>query len=92
MPSEADLQSQLQMLLEQSRGNGDMRNILASKLNQAEGAFEQLIACNLAGMRQPARAIEKVQDSLPDSKVRMKSALESLTKDTTRQSRLLQQL
>ena len=80
MPNEADLQSQLQMLLEQSRDNGDMRNILASKLNQAEGAFQQLIACNLAGLRQPARAIEKVQNGLPDSKVKMKSAQEGLTK------------
>ena len=78
MPSEADLQSQFQLLLEQSRGNGDMLTILASKLNEAEGAFQQLTACNLAGLRQPA--IEKVQDGLPDSKVRMKSALEGLTR------------
>ena len=56
-----------------------MRNILASELNQAEGAFHQLIACSLAGLRQPARTSEKVQDGLPDSKVRMKSALEGLT-------------
>ena len=80
MLSEADLHSQFQMLFQQSRGKGDMRSVLASKLNQAEGAFQQLIACHLAGLRQPACAIEKEQDGLPISKVRMKSALEGRNK------------
>ena len=91
MPSEVDLQSQFQMLLEQSRGNGDMHNILVSKLNQAEGASQQLIACNLAGLRQPAGAVEKMQDGLPDSNLRTKSGLPVL-RDTSRQSKLLQKL
>lgn len=80
----ADMLAQFQRLLDQSNGNADLRNILLSKLNQAEGSFQQLASRNLAGLSQPAQAIEKVQDGLNDSTVRLKSALEGLTKGQRR--------
>lgn len=61
-----------------------MRNILLNKLNQAEGSFQKLAAQNLAGLSQAAHTIEKVQDGLPDSTVRLKSALEGSFKPRRR--------
>lgn len=78
--ADPEMLAQFQSLLEASRGNADMRNILLAKLNQAEGAFEQLANRNLAGLNLPAQTIGKVQDGLPDSTVRLRSALEGRTK------------
>ena len=78
--ADSEMLAQFQSLLEASRGNADMRNILLAKLNQAEGAFEQLANRNLAGLSLPAQTIGKVQDGLPDSTVRLRSALEGRTK------------
>ena len=78
--SDADMLAQFNKLLDQSRGNADLRNILLNKLNQAEGSFQQLASRSLAGLSQPAQAIGKVQDGLNDSTVRLKSALEGLIK------------
>ncbi|KAL3157094.1 hypothetical protein ABBQ38_001340 [Trebouxia sp. C0009 RCD-2024] len=78
--ADSGMLAQFQRLLEASRGNADMRNILLAKLNQAEGSFEQLANCNLAGLSLPAQPIGKVQDGLPDSTVRLRSALEGRTK------------
>lgn len=66
--------AQFQLLLEQSRGNADMRTILLTKMNHAAGSFKSMAARNLAGLSQSAPAIAKVQDGLPDSTVRLKSA------------------
>lgn len=74
--SDADMLAQFQRLQQESKGSADMRNILLNKLNQAEGSFQKLAAQNLAGLSQAAHTIEKVQDGLPDSTVRLKSALE----------------
>ena len=78
--ADSEMLAQFQSLLEASRGNADMRNILLAKLNQAEGALEQLANRNLAGLSLPAQTIGKVQDGLPDSTVRLRSALEGRTK------------
>ena len=56
---DTDMLAQFERLLDQSRGNADLRNILFSKLNQAELSFQQLASRNLAGLSQPAQAIEK---------------------------------
>ncbi|KAL3140063.1 hypothetical protein ABBQ38_004343 [Trebouxia sp. C0009 RCD-2024] len=53
---------------------------LLAKLDQAEASFEQLANCNLAGLNLPAQTIGTVQDGLPDSTVRLMSALEGRTK------------
>ncbi|KAL3140123.1 hypothetical protein ABBQ38_004401 [Trebouxia sp. C0009 RCD-2024] len=78
--ADSEMLAQFQRLLEASRGNADMRNILLAKLNQAEGSFDQLANRNLAGLSLPAQTIGKVQDGLPDSTVRLRSALEGRTK------------
>ena len=78
--SDADMLARFQRLQQESKGSADMRNILLNKLNQAEGSFQKLAAQNLAGLSQAAHTIDKVQDGLPDSTVRLKSALEGFFK------------
>ena len=64
-------------LLADSKGNPEMRGIIVSSLRQVEGSFREMTARGLARFAQPAPSIEKVQDGLMDSRVRMKSCLEA---------------
>ena len=73
--------AQFQTLLDQSKGNTDMRTIsLTTNPNQAAGSFNQIAAHSLARLGHPAPPIAKAQDGLPDSTVRLKSALKGLCK------------
>ena len=64
-------------LLADSKGNPEMRGIIVSSLRQVEGSFREMTARGLARFAQPAPSIEKVQDGLIDSRVRMKSCLDA---------------
>ncbi|DBA93277.1 TPA: hypothetical protein ACH3X2_003564 [Trebouxia sp. C0005] len=87
--SDDALLAQTQTLLDQSRGNSEMRTILLTKLNQATGSINQMAAHSQAGLSHPPPAIAKVQDELPDSTVRLTSASEGLCKPCRRPQQAL---
>ena len=67
-------------LLADSKGNPEKRGIIVSSLRQVKGSFREMTARGLARFAQPAPSIEKVQDGLIDSRVRMKSCLKPAKK------------